>query len=141
MSKRGFASFLPQVLDTIEMSGRFGSLIILWYNTVKNVRIGAIRLGGESMQLNLTQKQTTELKMTPKLRQASDWMQYKTGELRQFIEEQALENTLIKLEAKDQHISVDVQSSSFFQIKQSIDSRDYVNPVDYTPHTTNEVID
>lgn len=93
------------------------------------------------MQLNLTQKQTTELKMTPKLRQAIDLLQYNTGDLRQFIEEQALENPLIELEEKDQHISVDVQSSSSFQIKQPIDSGDYVNPVDYTPQTANEVLD
>src|SRR5699024_4262456 len=141
MSKRGFASFLPQVLDTIEMSGRFGSLIILWYNTVKNVRIVAIRLGGETMQLNLTQKQTTELKMTPKLQQTIDMQKYNKEDLRQYNEEQAVQNPLNELEEKDQHITVDVQSSSSFQIKQPVDSGDYVNAVDNTPQTDNEVLD
>lgn len=93
------------------------------------------------MQLNLTQKQTTELKMTPQLRQAIDLLQYNTGDLRQFIEEQALENPLIELEEKHQQASVDVHTNATTQMKNPVDVKDYVNPVDYTPQTANEILE
>lgn len=93
------------------------------------------------MQLDLTQKQTTELKMTPKLRQAIDLLQYNTVDLQQFIEEQALDNPLIELEEKDQQVSFERLSGAASSPKQSIHASDYVNPVDYAPQTSNETLD
>src|SRR5699024_9434317 len=93
------------------------------------------------MQLDLTQKQTTELKMTPKLRQAIDLLQYNTVDLRLFIEEQALDNPLIELEEKDPQVSFEASSSSALPSKQSVNPIDYTNPVDYAPQTVNETLD
>lgn len=57
------------------------------------------------MELVLHQKQELQLKMTSELRQAIELLQYSTSELEQYIRQQELENPLIELKEKDEHLS------------------------------------
>lgn len=57
------------------------------------------------MELVLHQKQELQLKMTFELRQAIELLQYSTSELEQYIRQQELENPLIELQEKDEHLS------------------------------------
>lgn len=57
------------------------------------------------MDLALHQKQELHLKMTFELRQAIELLQYSTYELEQYIRQQELENPLIELKEKEDHVA------------------------------------
>lgn len=95
------------------------------------------------MQLGLYQKQTVELVMTTELRQAIGLLQYNTTDLLSFLQEQAVENSLIELEEPEINYKFEAEfgSQSGRSHSRSQNWDEYVNPVDYVAQSENQLLD